>query len=281
MDHEVLFIVGLLVLMSLASFGYGFRPPPYSLKPILTKDPKPTSHSEPFIPKVVYQTNKTKELIPALHDLRKRNLETSPSWLFEIWDDAEVDEFIKTTFPSRVYEAFSRINPKYGAAKADFWRYCVLYARGGVYVDLKTEILADLSSVIRPNDEAILDVPRKLEGWRDGTYEQWFLAYSAGHPYLREMIEQITDDILSGKIPECRKEWVPVTSCSKQRILELTGPDAYTRAIERAIAKHGIMHRTVPIDSFLSYGNNQAKLLQYARTGTKHYSEVDEGLYVW
>ena len=282
----MLILLGLTILF-FGMLGYGLRQAPYSLKPVESCCNRTTlsfesSDEEPIsrrrIPKVVYQTFKTKELTPRLRELREENAKRSPSYSFELWDDAEIDNFIRTNFPINVYRAFKKINPKFGAARADFWRYCVLYKKGGVYMDIKTELLKDLDDVISPSDRAILDIPRILEVWRDGAFEQWFLAYEPGHPYLRETILSLTKHINSGMIPECVKS---ETSCPKQRILKLTGPDAYTQAIEKAVAEHGVQHRTIPFDEFVNYGNEAAKLELYSNSSSTHYSQVEDNLYVW
>jgi inositol phosphorylceramide mannosyltransferase catalytic subunit len=270
--QELLVLCGVLVLI-FGVMGYGLRQNPYSLKPVESSKDKGQG-----IPKIVYQTFKTKELTPRLKELRKENSRSSPSYSFELWDDAAIDDFIRTNFPINVYRAFKKINPKFGAARADFWRYCILYKKGGVYMDIKTELLKDLDAVITSSDKAILDLPRVLETWREGTFEQWFLAYEPKHPYLRETIRLLTDHINSGVIPECIES---STSCPKQRILKLTGPDAYTQAIETAIAKYGVQHRTVPFDEFVSYGNEAVKLELYSNASSTHYSQVEDNIYVW
>lgn len=37
-------------------------------------------------------------------------------------------------FQGPIFDAYRSINPAFGAMKADFWRYCVLYMYGGVYL---------------------------------------------------------------------------------------------------------------------------------------------------
>jgi mannosyltransferase OCH1-like enzyme len=44
-------------------------------------------------------------------------------------------EFIKNNFDEDVVCAFDNLIP--GAYKADLWRYCILYKKGGVYIDIK------------------------------------------------------------------------------------------------------------------------------------------------
>jgi len=51
-------------------------------------------------------------------------------------DNEEKDEFMKTAFAgTSLLWAYNIINSRAGAAKADIWRYAVLWAYGGAYID--------------------------------------------------------------------------------------------------------------------------------------------------
>jgi mannosyltransferase OCH1-like enzyme len=57
-------------------------------------------------------------------------------WQVNICDNDCKDNFMKTVFGNTIiYWAYTKINPLVGAAKADIWRYSVLYTYGGVYLD--------------------------------------------------------------------------------------------------------------------------------------------------
>jgi mannosyltransferase OCH1-like enzyme len=45
--------------------------------------------------------------------------------------------FITENFPKEFAMAYDCLKP--GAYKADFWRYCVLYIHGGIYIDIKMQ----------------------------------------------------------------------------------------------------------------------------------------------
>ena len=79
-------------------------------------------------------------LSPALLTVLNENKRLNPDIDFQLWDDDDIDKFILNEFPPEYYKAFKSINPNLGAAKADFFRYCILYKRGGLYLDLKSAI---------------------------------------------------------------------------------------------------------------------------------------------
>ena len=73
---------------------------------------------------------------------------------FIFYDDNDCELFIKNNFDENVYKAYMSINSVYGAMKADFFRYCILYKNGGVYLDIDSVILRPLDELIR-DDELI------------------------------------------------------------------------------------------------------------------------------
>lgn len=97
-----------------------------------------------------------------LQKLLRWNKRLNPDIQFQLWNDTEIDNFIRNEFPHHVYAAFRAINPQLGAAKADFFRYCIIYKRGGIYLDLKSSIKIPgvFGNIIQPDDTCILDVRR-------------------------------------------------------------------------------------------------------------------------
>lgn len=80
-------------------------------------------------------------------------------------------------------------------------------------------------------------------------------------------------------MPNCYDSPDTGSSCSKQKILFLTGPDAYTEGIDIAISEYGIQHRSIPFNKFV-YNDNEARDAQYKYNGIKHYSSVNDPLYI-
>jgi len=235
------------------------------------------------IPLVIYQTWKTRDIdSDIINGIITHNKAMNLEFRFVLFDDREKDAFIEENFDADIRRAYNRINPSFGAARADFWRYCILYKQGGVYMDIKMELKIPLIRIIRPEDECLLDKPRvdyeiyRIEN-NTPTYEQWMLFFSKNHPYLETMIDTMTRNILDGYIPDVRF-LRSVSSYSKLVELHLTGPDAFTAGINRSIAVNGIRHRTVDYDKIASYSfEGQAQL--YEQSNITHYSNVNESIY--
>jgi mannosyltransferase OCH1-like enzyme len=88
----------------------------------------------------------------------KNEIEINPSWSVHICDNIAKDLFMETFFPNTsLLESYRNINPVIaGAAKADIWRYAMLFVFGGVYIDSDSQLRISLNEVIKPADEMIL-----------------------------------------------------------------------------------------------------------------------------
>ena len=59
----------------------------------------------------------------------------NPEFEHHLYDEKKCRRYIQTHFPSHVLDAYDAIVPH--AYKADLWRYCILYKKGGIYLDSK------------------------------------------------------------------------------------------------------------------------------------------------
>jgi mannosyltransferase OCH1-like enzyme len=87
------------------------------------------------IPLHIYQTWHTKELPPKMKDRVESLKTTNPEFEHHLFDDNDCREYIKENFNVSVLNAYDKLIP--GAYKADLWRCCILYKRGGIYMDIK------------------------------------------------------------------------------------------------------------------------------------------------
>ena len=111
------------------------------------RDKNPENNKEyKYIPKKIFQTYKNNKVSPGMYDAVHTWIDKNPDWEYHFYDDNDCRYFIKDNFPKKVLAAYDTLIP--GAYKADLWRYCVLYIYGGVYVDIKAELLVSLNDVI-------------------------------------------------------------------------------------------------------------------------------------
>ena len=87
------------------------------------------------IPLNIYQTWFTKDLPIKMQKCINNLKNTNPEFNYYLYDDNDCRLFIEDNFTEEVLNTFDQLIP--GAYKADFWRYCILYINGGIYLDIK------------------------------------------------------------------------------------------------------------------------------------------------
>lgn len=134
------------------------------------------------IPRIVHQTWIDRRDV---YDLESIWLAYNPTFEYNFVNDAEIDDYISTFFESRVYDAYKRITC--GPAKADMYRYCVLYETGGVYVDIDITPVKSLKNYIFNSD---LTVVNDMYGLYNA-----FIACKKRHPFMLKCIHAVCDNI--------------------------------------------------------------------------------------
>ena len=90
----------------------------------------------PVIPLHIYQVwHNLKEMPNSVSESVELIKEQNPEFEHHIYDETMCRSFIKDNFPKNVLNAYDSIVPH--AYKADLWRYCILYKKGGIYLDSK------------------------------------------------------------------------------------------------------------------------------------------------
>lgn len=88
------------------------------------------------IPLHIYQTwHTTHELPPKMRECIDTLKRQNPEFVHHLFDDNDCREFIRDNYNKEIVNAYDSLVP--GAYKADLWRYCILYKKGGVYIDIK------------------------------------------------------------------------------------------------------------------------------------------------
>lgn len=168
------------------------------------------------IPKVIYQTFKNRQL-PLINRLSVQWLKLrNKDYTYEFYDDTRILEFLLAEYGPETVELYNKLN--IGAAKADFFRYAILYKKGGVYLDMDAYVLGRLDDIIEPDDQALIS----REKFPD-IFVQWALIFEAGHPFLKKTMEVVIQNIRENAYPHS--------------VHGMTGPTAYSKAILLCIAE--------------------------------------------
>eukprot|EP01038_Epipyxis_sp_PR26KG_P008204 gene8204-11099_t len=107
------------------------------------------------IPRLIWVA--VKDIKDELPGPLKAFFQRNSQWNVTICDNSCKDEFMSTVFAdTSILWAYNAINPLVGAARADIWRYCVLYTYGGFYIDDDSDIKVPLDDIISDTDKLIM-----------------------------------------------------------------------------------------------------------------------------
>lgn len=226
------------------------------------------------IPRILHQTFYERTLAPQLQHNVDALRAANPDWEYRFYDDDDILRFIRDHYPPAVLEHFLRIDARYGAARADLFRYLLMYKVGGVYLDIKSGAARPFDSVLQPDDQFVLSYwnqSNAASGWgqhyelRDiaaGELQQWHIICAPGHPFMKAVLDTVLANI---------DTYVPsLHGVGKNGVLRVTGPIAYTRAIHRILAQHP--HRIVDSERDLGLTYNIYRNQSHETAFKSHYS---------
>jgi len=228
-----------------------------------------------IIPKVVYRSVPTLEKIsPDIHLNFEDLVRNNPGWEQIIFDDASQDSFIRNECSPEVVDAYFKINPAYGPARSDLFRYVLLHQRGGIWLDDKSGLSKTLDSIISVSDQFLLapvdyesnaaSHHRRLRKTDTVELMQWFIASAPGHPFLGAVLEDVITNINSYR---------PLSGgVGKKAVLNLTGPVAFSLAISPIRDK--FPHKVISArKSGVLYSKMSSTTAHY-QLYKKHYSKI-------
>jgi alpha 1,6-mannosyltransferase len=165
--------------------------------------------------------------------------ELHPSFVHEVITDSVAIHLVRHFYASipEISEAYEAL-PE-AVMKADFFRYLILLARGGIYTDIDTTALKSAVEWVPP------EVPRSTYGlvigieadpdrpdWHEWysrriQFCQWTIQSKPGHPVLVDIVASITEETLR------RKREGELDRKHMKSVVEFTGPAIWTDTIFR------------------------------------------------
>jgi len=214
-----------------------------------------------MIPKIIHQTYKTKKLPLELQEVVFKIKDNCPTFEHRLYDDEDIYNFIRDNYDEETLRLYNMINPKLGMAKADFFRYLLMYKVGGFYFDIKSCPEGDLSEWA-DNYKFItghwchnhhVDTLR----YKLGEFQNWHIMSEPGHPILAHVIYRMKENI---------KNYVhrPKKIDIKTDVLSVTGPLCYSRAI--------LEIKDACKEGYLEFECNDAVSLTYDAVVRGHHS---------
>lgn len=153
---------------------------------------KPEDNLE--FPKIIHQTWKTKELNETQKMWQKTVLDNYPDYKYILWDDNDIDKFVKTYFPN-YYDTWNSLTPF--IKKIDTVRYMWMYLIGGIYFDLDMIIIKNMENLLldKPGS-AFIPTSNSVPNWKydSDMASPAILASYPGNPIWLDMLKQILKD---------------------------------------------------------------------------------------
>lgn len=167
--------------------------------------------------------------------------EKNPNFVHEVMSDDMAHAIIQHLYMNvpEVIEAYQAMPEN--ILRADFFRYLILLARGGVYTDVDTEALKPIPNWIPDQTDTQtlglivgIEADPDREDWEDWysrriQFCQWTIQSKPGHPVLRDIVAKITEETLRRKYRGTLAFSDPEKRGSQ--IMDWTGPGIWTDSI--------------------------------------------------
>jgi len=226
------------------------------------------------IPKIIHQTYPTKNINNDIQNNINILKNLNPDYEYHLYDDNDIIDFIKENYDSHILETYNKINPKYGPARADYFRYLLMYIKGGIYLDIKSSCEKPFDTIIKSDDEFILthwgnhggNYNYRLTHWSDilnnkyGEYCNWNIIIKDKHPLMKKIIDKVTYNINNYSINNY--------GVGKIGVLFLTGPVAFSKIILNNKDKYNLKI----YDNYYDIGLVYNKIKNYTKLFKKHYT---------
>ena len=194
------------------------------------------------IPKIIWQTMNTNHLPIFMKSYTDTWINLNPEYEYRFFDDNDIIDFLQTDFP--VYlEGYKRL--KFGASKADLWRYLIIYKYGGVYADIDSKCINPLCHWVDPNASFVTQLGVNKD------ICQWLILSIPGNPIFLRAAERTLQNQKKnnrkisyygfeskGHRLTFPKNTIPIKF--KHEVLALSGPPVLQKAAEECFEEGSI-----------------------------------------
>lgn len=132
------------------------------------------------IPKIIYICHKNIDCLHMTYNFWKK---LNPTYQIKLFDDAMCEKFLLEQF-SELHKSVFNFIPD-GPIKSDFWRVCILYKCGGIYVDADIHPLVPLKAFLSRDSDLVTCITK-----HNRNFNPHFIAARKNDPMLKECIEE-------------------------------------------------------------------------------------------
>lgn len=196
-----------------------------------------TPASPQRIPRIIWQTMKTNHVPAIMKEYADSWIDLNPEYEYRFSDDEDIKDFLRNEFP---HFLTGYLNIKYGASKADLWRYLILYKYGGVYADMDCICLQPLANWVNPGSPFTTQIGINRD------ICQWLIMTEPGNPIFLRAAEQALENIrlknYSAKYFGFKLKDGRLALCEERKqfeiyheVMGLAGPPVLQEAAERSL----------------------------------------------
>lgn len=231
----IILVISILIICGIVFFILLNKPHKFLMETSNFKKDQDISKIQSYkqtIEKNIFQTWSTKDLPKKYKKITDYLKAQNPEYTYHIYDDKDLEEFIKTHYPEYL-EYYLSINPEYGPARADFARYLLIYHYGGVYFDIKSGCNKPLRKIINPDDEIVVPEWNKVASifTRSDWPAQWVIIGKSKNKLLKMVIEEMINRI---------RQYNNKSEVGAMGVFKLTGPFLYKDIVLKYISKQNI-----------------------------------------
>jgi hypothetical protein len=228
------------------------------------------------IPLVVYQSWNSNVFPNTIGNELKKFRNLNPDIEFNLYNHSEVNDYMRNFYKHHlIYKIFKKA--RYWQIKADIFRYCIIYERGGFWFDIKSVTKVQLSKMLKKNSDMMITYEKnkfptivKKKNFNKLLHAnkyiaQWFFGSVKKNFILKKIINNICDhyDDYKGKIFENPKE----------AVLEFSATRLFTKILRNELIKKKIslkiQQQGVDFNGQGSYMARGGLMLNYRKS---HYS---------
>jgi len=243
------------------------------------------------IPKIIWQTFKTKNLKPFIKKYQDTWIKNNPDFEYRFYDDNDIIVFIKKEYPEYL-KYYNKIN--IGAVKSDFWRLLVLLKYGGIYADLDSFCNKPLNQLIKENDTYITCIHDRFNHC-----QHFCLICEPNHYIIKEALKKSIENIekTNGDITKLdfikyygfikNNNQIELKSNKKiifnrNKVFSYMGPDVFQEIYEELYFNNKTEFNKIKFCSNMNFDNfiihqQPKKWGKYLKSiGTKHYGLIEK-----
>lgn len=170
----------------------------------------------------IYRTGKSRYISSYIHQGAYEDWFKFDNNIEMIWYNDEDCEKFMSSQSKEIYDVYNTLKPK--AFKCDLFRLCLLYERGGMYIDDQAQPFVSIEEMFRDTNNASFISIRDHRLSQYGIHNGLIYVNRKNHPFLKAAIDRIVKTVKGKRYDD--------------HVLSVTGPISLKRAINKYLGRN-------------------------------------------